>query len=225
LIDGTRGRLKNWDLMLSPMIDDVRPWIWAGWIAKPRYTYVLDLTKPLSLTHAVRKHLRKCQEASFTFDSSWDLDALCSVFEATIERQGFGMRLTMDGFRRISNRLHDAGIALMGIARTAEGEPAAGHVVLSVPGVPVSFHWAIGTHARFLTSGVSSWLMVKTAADLARRGFQRWDLCGADFPSIARFKSNLGGSLVHYFQVAAPRGPLESAYAGLKSKVRSLGKR
>jgi len=222
LIEGTRGRLKNWDLMLSPTIDDVRPWIWEGWTAKPRYTYVLDLTRPLALTHAVRKHLRKCQEASFTFDSSWNLDALCSVFGATIERQGFGMRLTMEAFRRISDRLHEAGVAIMGIARTAEGEPAAGHILLSVPGVPVSFHWAIGTHARFLTSGVSSWLMVETAAELARRGFVTWDLCGADFPSIARFKSNLGGTLAHYFQVEAPRGRLESAYTSFKSSWRKL---
>src|SRR5262249_22314460 len=123
LIEATRGRLKNWDLMLSPTIDDVRPWIWAGWAAKPRYTYGLDLTKPLALTHAVRRHLRKCQEASFTFDSTWTLDALCSVFGATIERQGFGMRLSMNAFRRISERLHESGIALMGLARTAEGEP------------------------------------------------------------------------------------------------------
>src|SRR5262249_52893023 len=34
LIEATRGRLRNWDLMLSPTIGDVRPWIWSGWSAK-----------------------------------------------------------------------------------------------------------------------------------------------------------------------------------------------
>jgi len=221
LIEATRGRLKNWDLMLSPAITDVRPWTWAGWSAKPRYTYVLDLTRPLPLTHAVRKHLRKCQEAGITFDATWNLDILCAVFEATKERRGFGTRLSMAGFRRLATRLHEAGIATMGVARAADGESAAGHILLTVPGVPKSFHWAVGTHARYLTSGVSSWLMVETAAELTRRGFQSWDLCGADFPSIARFKSNLGGTLVHYFQVEAPRGALESTYTTLKSSWRA----
>jgi hypothetical protein len=220
LIEATRGRLKNWDLMLSPTISDVRPWTWAGWSARPRYTYVLDLSQPLSLTHAARKHVRKGKEAGTTLDMTWDLDALCAVFESTKERQGFGMRLSMPSFRRLSERLREAGMATMATARGADGEPAAGHIVLAVPGVPISFHWAIGTHARHLTSGVSTWLMVETAAELARRGFHSWDLCGADFPSIARFKSQLGGALVHYFQVEAPRGAVESAYTNLKSAWR-----
>jgi GNAT acetyltransferase-like protein len=222
LIEATRGRLKNWDLMLSPTIDDVRPWTWSGWLAKPRYTYVLDLAQPLSLTHAARKHVRKCQEASMVLDTSWNLDALCAVFESTKERQGFGMRLSMPSFRRLSERLHEAGIATMAIARAADGEPAAGHILLAVPGVLLTFHWAIGTHARHLTGGASTWLMVETAAELARRGFRQWDLCGADFPSIARFKSHLGGPLVHYFQVEAPRGAIESAYTNLKTSWRAL---
>src|SRR5262249_53308071 len=125
-------------------------------------------------------------------------------------------------FRRLSERLREAGIATMAIARAADGEPAAGHILLALPGVPLSFHWAIGTHARHLTGGASTWLMVETAAELARRGFHTWDLCGADFPSIARFKSHLGGALVHYFQVEAPRSAIESAYTSLKTSWRTL---
>jgi hypothetical protein len=220
LIQATHGRLKNWDLMLVPSITDVRPWLWSGWTARPRYTYVLDLSRPLPVSHAVRKHLRKCQDAGMKLDGEWNLDALCAVFDATQERKGFGLRLTADRFRRFAGELHEAGLASMQVAHAADGEPAAGHVLLAVPGTDACFHWVVGTHSRYLTSGVSAWLMVETAAEMARRGFRSWDLCGADFPSIARFKSNLGGTLVPYFQVEAPRGTVDAAYAALKRALR-----
>jgi hypothetical protein len=223
LIDGTRGRMKNGNLMLVPSITDVRPWMWSGWSARPRYTYVLDLSKPLPVSHSARKHLRKCQDAGMTLDSAWNLDALCSVFSATQERKGFAVRLSPERFRKLSEGLQAGGLATMLIARTAQGEPVSGHVLLSVPGSTDTFHWVVGTHSSYLTSGVSAWLMVETAAEMTRRGFRSWDLCGADFPSIARFKSNLGGTLVPYFQVEAPRGSIDGLYAGLKRLARGDG--
>lgn len=219
LIDGTRGRLRNWNLMLVPSIKDVRPWLWSGWTARPRYTYLLDLTRPLPVSHSVRKHLRKGQDAGFRLDTEWNLDDLCSVFSATQERKGFAVRLDPERFRRLSEGLFRGGLASMKIARTPEGDPIAGHVLLSLPGAADTFHWVVGTHSQYLTSGVSPWLMVETASEMARRGYRSWDLCGADFPSIARFKSNLGGTLVSYFQVEAPREPIGSMYSNLKRVV------
>src|SRR5262249_9137974 len=81
-------------------------------------------------------------------------------------------------------------------------------IVLSIPDTPGAFMWTAGTRESALSSGVSAWLMVEIAKEARRRGHSYWDLCGADFPSVARFKSELGGELTHYFQADAPRsGP------------------
>src|SRR5262249_42649553 len=161
-------------------ITDVRPWIWAGWAARPRYTYVLDVSQPLQVSATVRPRLRKAAEAGMQLRGDWDLNALWTVFAETQGRQGFGVRLTRESFSRLAQSLPDAGLARMEIAVAANGEPAAGHIVLQVPGTSTAYQWVAGTNSRHLTSGVSAWQAVESAAELSRRGARSWDLCGAD---------------------------------------------
>lgn len=222
LINARTKQVRNWSLLLSPAITDARPWIWARWDVRPRYTYVLDVSRPLQVSATVRPRLRKAAEAGMKLVGDWNLDALWSVFAETQNRQDFGVRLTQDGFRRLAQSLHDGGLARMEIARAADGEPAAGHIVLAVPGTATAFQWVAGTHSRYFKSGVSAWQTVESAAELGRRGFQRWDLCGADLPSVARFKSDLGADLVVYFQVDAPRGAIEKIHGAIKASSRAL---
>src|SRR5262249_14137960 len=187
-----------------------------------RYTYVLDVSQPLQVSATVRPRLRKAQEAGMRLVGDWDMDAIWTVFAETQGRQGFGVRLTRPSFSRLAQSLHDGGLARMEIAVAANGEPAAGHIVLAVPGTPTAYQWIAGTHSRYLPSGVSAWQTVESAAELGRRGLRAWDLCGADLPSVARFKSDLGAELVAYYQVEAPRGPVESLYGALKSSWRAF---
>ncbi len=212
LIAALGGRPRGLSHLLVPGIDDVRPWWWRGWSARPRYTYLLDTTAPLAVSDSVRRHLRKCREAGFTMSFDWDIARFWSVFDVTRQRQGFGLRLSPDDFRGLADALERAGLAWMATASTAAGEPAASQIVLSVPGTPAAFMWVAGAHAQHLASGVSSWIMVEIAAECGRRGHRTWDLCGADLPNVARFKGELGGALEHYFQIDAPRGAVERAW-------------
>ena len=205
-------------LMLMPSIDDVRAWQWEGWRAVPRYTCTLDLTSPGRPADSVRRHVRKCAEAGVTFDREWDLEKFWSIFDETRERQGFGSSLSRTSFFALAQALGDAGVAWMATARSASGEPVSSQIVLSVPGTPGAFMWVAGTRGAHLASGVSAWLMLEIAAEAARRGHRYWDLCGADYPSIARFKRELGASLGHYFQVDAPRSVLENWAVRLKRR-------
>lgn len=225
LIGARQKQLRNWSLLLSPAITDVRPWIWTRWDVRPRYTYVLDVSKPLNVSATVRPRLRKAAEAGMTLHGEWDLDALWSVFADTQGRQGFGVRLTRESFSRLAQSLHAGGLARMEIARAADGEPAAGHILLAVPGTSTAFQWVAGTHSRYFKSGVSAWQTVESATELGRRGFQAWDLCGADLASVARFKSDLGAELVVYYQADAPRGAIEKIHGAIKASSRTLRSR
>lgn len=197
-------------LLLSPTLRDVRPWQWEGWTAKPRYTCVLGLDPLPVPTDSVRRHVRKCVESGVRFDGAWDLDSFWGVFEETRERQGFDVRLGRERFFGLAKSLKDAGLAWMATARTAPGEPVSSQIMLGMPGTPTAFMWLAGTRREQLASGVSAWLMLEIASELARRGHRQWDLCGADYPNVARFKSELGSALQPYFQVESPRSTLES---------------
>ncbi len=225
LADGIGRRVLNLNHLLHPSIDDVRPWVWKGWSATPRYTYLLDLTGGLPVTDSVRRHVRKCQESEMHVVWDWDLDRFWSVFSETKDRQGFGLRMDQQHFSRLADALHEAGIAWMATALTARGEPAAGQIMLSIPETPAVFMWTAGARSAYLSTGVSAWLMLEIAAEAHRsRGHVTWDLCGADLPGVARFKSELGGALCPYFEIRPPVSWLERGYARAKIAARSLGR-
>jgi Acetyltransferase (GNAT) domain len=212
------GRYRLVSLLLVPAVDDVRAWQWEGWRALPRYTCTLDLVTPGKPADSVRRHVRKCVEAGVTFETAWDLDTFWSVFDETRERQGFGLSLGKDAFFALAKSLGDTGLAWMATARSATKEAISSQIVLSIPGTPTAFMWVAGTRKAQLSSGVSGWLMLEIAAEAGRRGHRAWDLCGADYPSIARFKRELGATLGHYFQVEAPRSALERLALSLKRR-------
>ncbi|MBI1798700.1 MAG: GNAT family N-acetyltransferase [Candidatus Eisenbacteria bacterium] len=211
-----RYRLAS--LMLVPSIDDVRAWQWEGWRAIPRYTCTLDLTAPGRPADSVRRHVRKCAEAGVTFDRAWDLEKFWSILDETRERQGFKVSLSRASFFALAKSLRDAGLAWMATALSAGGEAVSSQIVLSVPGTPGAFMWVAGSRRSHLASGVSAWLMLEIAAEAGRRGHRFWDLCGADYPNIARFKRELGATLGHYFQVEAPRSALERWVMSVKRR-------
>ena len=220
LLGALKGRMRNLSHMLVPSIVDARPWIWEGWSARPRYTYRLDLTTELDPSDSVRRHLRKCREAGFTMAWDWDLARFETVFEETRARQGFGLRLDRERFGRLADGLARAGLAWMATASTAAGEPAASQIVLAGPGRAGISMWVAGARTEHLPSGVSAWIMAEIAAEAARRGHASWDLCGADIPAVARFKGELGAKLEVYYQVDAPRGPLEKGWALVRGLTR-----
>jgi Acetyltransferase (GNAT) domain len=218
LAEALSGAYRSLSFLLPPSIDDVRPFTWAHWDARPRYTYVLDVTRELPVADSVRRHLRKCRESGCTLSTDWDFDRFWEVFDETRKRQQFGIRLDRETFRRLAERLHHAGVAWM-VSGMLGGQMASSQIVLSIPGTAGAFMWTAGTRQEALSSGVSAWLMVEIAAEVRRRGHSTWDLCGADFPSVARFKSELGGTLEHYFQIDAPRSGVERAVRWARSLV------
>lgn len=213
------ARFRDARQHLMPSFSDVRGWQWAGWDATPAYTYVLDLIAPRSFSHSVRKHVRKCTEGGFTANGDWDVERGWPAIEATIKRQGVGIGMSRGDFCRLADSLHSAGLAYMTTALAPDGIAAAVRVQLAIPGAACAYDWAAGTRTPYLASGVSAWLVTQTIERSAALGFKRWDMCGAQFASVARFKSEFGGSLVHGFTVAAPQHLASHAAARVRRSL------
>lgn len=211
-------RYRLISLLMSPTIQDARAWLWEGWRVTPRFTYQLDLLSPRTPTDSVRRHVRKCDQAGCRLDTEWNLETFWEIFRETRERQGFGAGIERGAFVALAAGLHDAGIAWMATARSESGETVSSQIIMSVPQTPSAFMWVAGTRPAHLASGVSAWLMLKIATEAQGRGYQSWDLCGADYPSIARFKRELGATLGHYFQVDSPRSLALRAALALKRR-------
>ncbi len=199
--------------LLFPTIDDIRPWSWAGWNAIPRYTYHLEPDKDLPVSHAIRKHMKKCDKAGFSISFDWDLEKFWSIYQVTQQRQVFGIGMSRESFFALADTMHENGLAWMASAVSPEGEAAAARIELAIPGTAGIFDWVAGSLPKFLSTGVNPWLMMQIAAKAREEGYRFWDLCGADFEAIARFKSEFGGKLIHYFQISAPQSPVQKAFS------------
>ncbi|MHB1097273.1 MAG: GNAT family N-acetyltransferase [Gemmatimonadaceae bacterium] len=196
-----------------PGLCDVRPWQWAGWRAEPSYTFCVDLSQELAISHSVRKHVNKCERSGAQVSETWDMDAFWAMQESTIGRQGVRLGVSRREAIVLATRLYGAGLAFMVTANDAEGKPLASRILLGVRGTSTLFDWLAGSDAERLSLGASPWLMTRVAALAARRGYRYWDLCGAQIESIARFKSEIGGELTHGFRLNAPATAVERIYA------------
>lgn len=199
---------------LLPAVTDVRAFQWAGWSVTPSYTYLIDLEAEMRCDHAVRKHVRKCRETGAMFSLDWQFDRFRDLAEDTIARQGLksGMGMKYEEMEQIALRMRDAGLAWMATALTADGQALASRIELGIPGSSTLYDWVAGSSSNLFASGGNAWLMTKVAEEARRRGYSKWDLCGANYRNIAKFKSQLGGDLVHGWDLVSPRSRRERWY-------------
>lgn len=222
LLTVLEAEYRSMDWLLTPDLSDVRPWIWRGWRAVPRYTAILDLEHDFEPSEAARRHVRKGQEAGLRLSMKWDFDAFMLAFSGTSRRQGFDLGLPVPAVHRLAGRLYERGLAWMTTVLETDGRVAASQIVLALPPPGGVYMWIAGTRTDLLARGVSTWHMLETAAEARRRGHRSWDLCGADMPGVARFKGELGARLRNYMQVRAPLGPAEWAQHAVRRIRKAL---
>lgn len=199
-------------LSLLNSVADVRPWIWGGWDVAPSYTYLIDLTSKMRLSHSVRKHLRHAEQAGLEHQPAWRTDALVSTVRAMESRQGVSYGLPASRMAVFTERMRDAGLAQMDSVYAPDGKPLCSRIQLRIPATPRVFDWIAGSVREGFSVGATSLLMVRVAQRCGQEGAKTWDLCGANFRSIAGFKANFGGELVHGFQASSSATLLERAY-------------
>lgn len=198
LAEGMPASCDRIQMQLSPSWIDVRPLTWKGWSARPRYTYVLDLGKPLDLNRAVVKQVRKAGEAGLVCQPSTDWALLHRLWRASLDRQGAALGLGEGPFVAACRVLQDRGRLLAWSAGTAGGEAWFANAVL-IDG-DRAYDWVAGALKEKAPTGGNQLLKTSVAADLAARGIRFFDLVGGDHPGIAAYKRSLGASLVPHLE-------------------------
>jgi GNAT superfamily N-acetyltransferase len=197
LCDKLRG-FEAFSLPLPPTLTDARGFGWGGATLTQRYTYVVPLAERddfrTSFSHAQRKQCGKAERNGIIIREEDDTEVLSEMLEATSRRAGFDPPLERGALHRIyfEVRKREAGILL--VARHPNGTAFAARAI--VWGDGVGYDWLAGSDPAYHGTGANS-LLVERALLLCReRGLAAFDFCGANTPSVARFKSGFGGSLI-----------------------------
>lgn len=183
---------------LHPALADVRGFVWAGYRARPFYTYRRALVPREHLLREVSRGVRRRFERegpAFEIQEAEGLAGALAGLAAESYARHDAASLPPDRRRAFLERLVAAGQARL--------------VAAAPPGAPPEAAQALLTHGRTayaLTAGsrpgaAMSVLLVEILLRLHAEGFEALDLVGANTPSIAEFKRSFGPCLVPYFRV------------------------
>lgn len=183
----------------APGIGDLRPFTWAGWQARVRYTYQFDLGDPQVLWERLERRtrtvIRKAEGSGFRVGPTDDMDLFRQQYERLYSRQGGKMPVDPGTVQQFAAAACQAGLAEGWAVESAAGEAAA--VVIFVRGFEGRYAWVAGAEPELSHTGAASLLYWRYFAQ--HQG--RFDFVGANIPSIAFFKRGFGGELAPYFAV------------------------
>ena len=195
-------------LNCSSSINDLRPFLAAGWWAFPSYTYVVPIADLELLWSRIEQNLRRlikrCEKDGMTVNDDDDFEAFFRMHANTMERKGQGPYLPEPAFRRYFETLRAANLCRLFHARLPDGRPISTQLVLLGP-CPVTHTVASAADPEFLRTGATAFLRWKTFEAVSAMGFSANDLTGAGLNPVTHFKSQLGGDLHLFLVVDSPR--------------------
>lgn len=202
-----RGRYGSVALRCRSSITDVRPFLAAGWSAKPGYTYVVaidDLDASWSrMEHNLRRLVQRCEKEGYTITDSSDFDSFYRLHAATMARRELASYLSGPAFRQYFELLRERNLCRLFNAQLSDGRVAATQLVLLGPG-RVCHTVAAAAHPEFVPSGVNAFLRWKSFQAMRSLGYQGNDLTNAGLDEVSHFKSQLGGALEVCFLLSSP---------------------
>lgn len=183
-------------------VPDARAWQWRGFRVEVLYTYMLALPfDPHLASSAVRRAISKASRLGYSCERTEDLDAVMACVTATESRQGFTHRLSSSDLATLRSLMGEDHCRAY-LCRAPTGEPASGEVVLHQPGA-TAIDWIAGTGANHLVTRSRQCLLNFILEDLVAVGATRFNLGGANIPSIAASKAEWGGQLTTYYSIEA----------------------
>ncbi|MCH1640238.1 GNAT family N-acetyltransferase [Paenibacillus timonensis] len=194
---------RSASFVFPPDIADIRPFLWSGFKAEVKYTYVVEL--PYALEQAsteIRAKIKKAAAAGYRTALSRNMAEVHQCLQGTESRQGFSHRLTLQDLERVQDLLGDQAFRAY-VCYAPSGEPVSASVVVALDGRR-AFGWIAASKTEHLNRGVVQQSQSFALQDLADAGFAEFDFAGANLPTVAYSKTNWGGRVTPYYLVRPP---------------------
>ncbi|MGI9175768.1 MAG: GNAT family N-acetyltransferase [Rhodothermales bacterium] len=191
------SRYHHLALHLHPSLKDVRAFQWAGWSARPFFTYRQALGGADVLRRTASRNVRRLAGSG-----SWHVaeapdavEVMLSLGEASFNRQERSLPVEAIRLRRLMTSLLASGLARLFTASQARGV-AEGALVVLRDGT-TAHDWFVGSRP----GPARACLTYDVLLQLHDEGVRCYDFGGANTPSIAEFKRRFGGTLTPYYRV------------------------
>ena len=195
-------------LALPTDVADVRPFVWRGWQAEVRYTYLvsLDSLDELPPSRTAVRNIRKAESSGIVLSRPGGADAVAHPNDTvlpTFQRQREPVPFPPDRWREYLDAfVHLPGVRVCVTTDGGDGPPTAS-LAYGVDRTR-AYHLIGGSADAGLKNGSAAYVRWATMKEAAGETAEI-DLAGANLPSIAYFKRGFGGRLVPFYAVSWAR--------------------
>ncbi|MBW6513988.1 MAG: hypothetical protein K0B87_04445 [Candidatus Syntrophosphaera sp.] len=196
-----RGRYKRIHFNLGTHNYDVRGFDWAGFKARPLYTFVQQLSEPFHPLKDERKKLKTAQQEQLTFEEKFSPEEFVEMLKKLYNRKNKRLGVPYPRFLEWMKNLHEQGL-LSQFNLMRDKEIVSANLMLGTSGDETAYSIMRCTTAEGLKQGASSLHSQLLVERLGGR-HEFLDFCGANYPEVARFKAALGFRLKLFFQLEA----------------------
>ena len=199
-IQNTRPDLISFTL--SPLVIDVRPYIWQGWEDAIRYCYIFPISgTPLEqhISKNARRSIKKADKSGIVVSQKWDKDIYWDLTLNTYRKQGKQPIYSQKSLFSLIEKIKEARWGDMWIAETASGEPASAEIL--VWDRHMAYRLSAASHNDFNDTGSTSLLVFEIMTYLQKKGVAKYNMMAANTPHLAQFIASFNPELVPYYSV------------------------
>lgn len=187
-------------IYLPPEIDDVRPWLWSGFLVDVDYTYCVDLPFDEALMERTqRQNGDRAAKLGMSVERVGEVDVVVGCLTENAERQGYSPGIGRRELRTAYRLIGDDNLRLY-CCFDAAGRPASSVVVLHSPGTR-AYGWLFGTKTAYLAQGAGHLIWRYVFDDIGKAGATGLDFAGPNGQGVATFKSRWGSRLAPIYSV------------------------
>nr|WP_319540022.1 GNAT family N-acetyltransferase [uncultured Methanospirillum sp.] len=196
--------IKNYDyinLINSPGIVDIRPFIWNKWKSSIYYSYTFYLDKNINerISKKVRNTVNKAKKMDISVNKEYNPESYYQLFIRTFEKQHLIPPISKKFLLQMIEMIILNNFGEMWTARTSSGELVAAEIIIwdNIR----AYRWSAVLDPRFKDTGATSFLLSSIFQDLFDKGFHEINLMAGNTPQLSKFISGFNPELRFYFGV------------------------
>ncbi len=186
---------------LSPEIEDIRPFTSYKYRVQPLYTYLINLDENNYEEYhsSARKAIRKAFNNNMTFEEKFHLEKFIQLHHKTFERQKKKFPIDDESLLNLLKSLYENNLIRQFNIKYKK-EIVASRLVVSDRINERVYDFLAVSNPELNSLGANSYLMF-SMIETFKSEFKIFDLCGANIPKIAEFKSHFDSRLKTFFKI------------------------
>ncbi|MCB5249603.1 MAG: GNAT family N-acetyltransferase [Candidatus Cloacimonadales bacterium] len=188
---------RKLELKLSTATYDIRPFQIDKYLIKPLYTFILD-TSVRDYNNNQLTHIRRAETFDLKITNDFHLDESLTILGNRFEQKGIWGNERAELYNALMEKISTRDY-IKNYSVYHNSKLVAFRMVLLDSLNSVAYDWFTASNKFAMDNGINSYLLDYIIKDLEGMGIKKYDLCGANVPTVAKFKNDFGGELNIYF--------------------------